>query len=181
MGYIHGIHEVLNMLAAAEARCKKLKAIGIIVKGDFNARNTAWGDKVDNEYGKHLIEKLDYTKFSICTSKTPTFLSANGSSVIDLMIVSNNLAECTNTCETDAYVELYSGAPQRGHVPLISTISTGEPVPNNSVIEKISIENVVWENWSKDLDESVESDSNTLAGMEDPSQLWTYIHTTIQK
>ena len=60
---------------------------------------------------------------SIITSKTPTFLCENGSSFIDLMIISKNLVSKVETCYTDSEVELFSGAPLRGHVPLIMKLN----------------------------------------------------------
>ena len=62
---------------------------------DFNARHLSWGDTVNNDYGKILAETLDQTKYSICTSASPTFLCSNGSSHIDLSIISNNLVDTT--------------------------------------------------------------------------------------
>ena len=87
------MNEVSRMLTAAEQKQRELKAVGIIVSGDFNARHLSWGDKTNNYYGNCLVEVLDNTKYSICTSKTPTFLCSNGSSIIDLNIISNNLVE----------------------------------------------------------------------------------------
>ena len=109
------IPEIIKMLNAAEAMIGKLKAYGLILCGDFNARHTMWGDTVCNEYGKLLVDKLDHNKFSIITSTTPTFLCENGFSFIDLMIVSKNLVTKVESCFTDEDVELFSGAPLRGH------------------------------------------------------------------
>ena len=179
LNYPEGVQEILNMMQAADEMAKRLRSSGIIVVGDFNARHTAWGDRINNDYGKQLVEKLDYTKFSICHSNSPTFLAANGSSVIDLMIVSNNLSD-SSTCITDDQVELYSGAPLRGHVPLISTITTRADIQQN-VTEKLCIKNVKWEEWSKDLDMIVEKDNTIINTIDDPHHLWNYIDDTIKK
>ena len=181
LNHPQGIQEIINMMTAAEGKSKQLRSSGIIVIGDFNARHTSWGDKLNNDYGKQLVEKLDYSKFSICTSPTPTFLAANGSSVIDLMIVSNNITDNIKTCVTDEHVELYSGAPLRGHVPLIATIATGSAIPPTEVIEKICLKTVNWEDWSRDIELTVENDSEMVDSLVNPHQLWNYIDESIQR
>ena len=120
LDYKPAITEVLNMLKAAEQLQGKLKAAGIILTGDFNARHISWGDRLTNDYGKNLVASIDNSQYSICTSKSPTFLCANGSSHIDLSIISNSLVDSVDSCRTDDAVELFSGAPIRGHVPLIT-------------------------------------------------------------
>ena len=181
LNYPHAIQELLNMLTAAEQRSRQLRASGIAVVGDFNARHTLWGDKINNDYGKQLVEKLDLTKFTIRTSVTPTFLAANGSSVIDLMIVSNNLGENITKCVTDEQVELFSGAPLRGHVPLITTLATQCNRTHTKVQEKLCMKNVNWSNWSEELDTAVENDRAAIENLNDPDKLWKYIDDTIQK
>ena len=51
--------------------------------GDFNARHTYWGDKSCNLLGEELVQIADH--FSILNYGEPTFLAANGYSVIDLL------------------------------------------------------------------------------------------------
>ena len=53
------------------------------------------------------------------SSGGPTFLSTNGQSCIDFAIASNNLLKKKIGCTTDAYANLFSGAPYRGHLPVI--------------------------------------------------------------
>ena len=61
LNYKPAITEVLNMLKAAEQMQEKLKASGIILTGDFNARHCSWGDALNNYYGKNLVELLDHS------------------------------------------------------------------------------------------------------------------------
>ena len=117
------ISDTVNMLVSAQNMTKKFRACGVILSGDLNARHPLWGDTVSNVYGNQLTNLLDSSKFSIIKPSTPTFLCNNGSSVIDLTIVSNNLARKVESCITDDEVELFSGAPLRGHVPVITEIS----------------------------------------------------------
>ena len=150
------ITEVMKMLKAAEQKQIEHKAAGIILTGDFNARHLCWGDKLNNYYGSNLAEALDSTKYSICTSNTPTFLCTNGSSYIDLNIVSNNLAESVDSCITDEGVELYSGAPNRGHVPLITEIVLSNEQSSQQSIEKLDISKMQWDEWTQHIEDKIE-------------------------
>ena len=151
-GYHKAINDVIQMLQKAYSLKEKMKAVGIILSGDFNARHVAWGDRLNDAYGKQLFEKLDTNKFAISCSPTPTFLSSNGSSYIDLTIMTNNLVEKVVFCETDPIVELHAGAPFRGHVPLLTNFSSDGCVTDEKVIEKINLDKISWKNWSEDLE-----------------------------
>ena len=107
----HAMTEALKMLNKAEQLKTKLRACGVILAGDFNARHQIWGDKVTNDYGKQLHNQLDNTRFKITKAETPTFLCENGSSHIDFIITSNCIAGQLSGCHTDDITELYSGAP----------------------------------------------------------------------
>ena len=91
--YSNAIPEVIHMLNEAHNTMEKMKAAGVMLFGDFNARHLSWGDTKNDSNGNGLIDQLDYSKFSICSPKSPTFLSVKGSSCIDFVIVSNNLAD----------------------------------------------------------------------------------------
>ena len=109
--YNEAINAIMTMLELAKTKLKVLNASGIILVGDLNSRHMSWGDSTNNDYSKELLQKLDPTQFSVVTSKDPTFLCVGGSSYIDLMIISNNIADNFISCTSDNYVELYSGAP----------------------------------------------------------------------
>ena len=180
LNYKPAISEIIKMINAAEARKETLKAAGVILSGDFNARHPMWGDEVCNEYGKHLFEKLDHSKFSIITSKTPTFLCENGSSFIDLMIISKNLVSKVETCYTDSEVELFSGAPLRGHVPLIMKLNKAK-TSKPRVTEKIDINSISWAAWRGDLENQIANDSAEIRNSQDPDDLWKYTESIINK
>ena len=139
-----------------------------------------WGDDVCNEYGKQLFANLDHTKFSIVTSKTPTFLCENGHSFIDLMIVSRNLMNIVESCFTDDVVELFSGAPIRGHVPLIMVLKRTNN-GRSTITEKLDVNSINWESWSEDLENQIETDRIEIESYEDPKELWDYTEQTINK
>jgi hypothetical protein len=175
------IPEVMKMLAAAKQKQTQLKASGIILTGDFNARHQSWGDSSSNYYGKILAESLNNTDYSICTSQSPTFLCSNGSSFIDLNIVSNNLAESIHSCRTDEEVELFSGAPARGHVPLITELIIRENTQTTVVKEKLDVSKMNWENWSSIIENEIEDNYETLNSSDSPYTLWHQLNHIITK
>ena len=174
------ISETLNMLTSAQTMTRKFRACGVILSGDFNARHPLWGDERNNPYGTQLASLIDNTKFSIITPNIPTFLCEGGSSVIDLVIVSNNLASKVETCVTDDEVELYSGAPLRGHIPVITEIAVNGAVNNQATVtEKLDVNNIKWALWTEDLERQVESDEAIIESYEEPAELWKYLEKSI--
>ena len=180
LNYTQGIEEVINMLNSAHQMTVNLKAEGIILVGDFNARHILWGDSITNQYGRNLRENIDATKFSIITAETPTFLSSNGSSCIDLVIISNNLMEKAEVPVTDIEAELFSGAPARGHVPLI-TCFRGKPTETSNYTERNSIANINWEKWSSDIEANIQENTEYISSIDDPYELLQYTDRVINE
>ena len=175
------ITEVLKMLKAAEQKQTEHKAAGIILTGDFNARHLSWGDRINNYYGSNLAEALDSSKYSICTSNTPTFMCVNGSSYIDLNIVSNNLAEYVDSCKTDEGVELFSGAPIRGHVPLITELLLSSEQRSPQLIEKLDISKMRWGEWTEHIEEKIEEHTQYYQSANCPYRAWNHLNQIITK
>ena len=180
LGYSHAIEEVIQMLNKAYTLKDNMKAAGIIFTGDFNARHISWGDSRSNQYGQKLVDMLDTSKFSIITSSTPTFLATNGSSVIDLTIMTNDMVEKVESCKTDINIELFSGAPFRGHVPLITTFNTEGSVTSRDTITKINLDKVCWKKWTEDLEKLITNKENYLSNLSDPNELGEFIDKAIQ-
>ena len=177
----NAIAEVMKMLKAAQQKQTQLKATGIVLTGDFNARHVSWGDTVCNGYGQELFNSLDTTQFSICTSQSPTFLCANGSSVIDLSIISHSLVDSIESCVTDEQTELFSGAPQRGHLPLITDItlrSNYNPKANKITLD---ISKMNWASWNTDIENYIEENSAYFEVEEDPHLLWNKLNNIISE
>ena len=185
LGYNNAITDVLAMLNKAYSLMKHHKAVAIILSGDFNAKHTTWGNQANDSYGRKLFENLDKTKFSILTSKNPTYLCKNGltigSSHIDLTIVTNNMIEKLESCKTDDTVELWSGAPNRGHVPLLTYFNTKTSITNTEVIEKINLDKINWEIWSEDIENKVRASENYLDSITNPVILNDFLVKTIQR
>ena len=185
LGYNNAIDEVIRMLDKAYSLMKQHKAIAIILSGDFNAKHIAWGNHTTDTYGKKLFENIDKTKFTILTSKEPTYLCRNGpvsgSSYIDLTIVTNNMIENLDSCKTNDTVELWSGAPKRGHVPLLTSFNTKTCVTNTEAIQKINLDKVNWNLWSDDIETKIHGSENYLDSITNPEILNDFLVRTIQK
>ena len=168
-----GISDVLAMISKAQQMAPKLRAKGVILLGDMNARHPSWGDHRMDENGKKLFRDLDNTLFSIMTPNTPTFFGTNQgtncTSVIDLAIISNNIADLVHSVATDINIELGSGAPSRGHVPIILSMHSdvNQSVP---IVKKLSIKDINWKNWSSEIEQEVEKNHSTFP-YEDPKLL----------
>lgn len=173
--------EVLKMLKVAQQKQIQLQAAGIILTGDFNARHVAWGDTTCNDYGKELFNSLDTTSFSICSAQSPTFLCANGSSNIDFTIISNSLMDSVASCKTDNEVELFSGAPTRGHVPLITDII----IRDNSVLteskETLDISKMNWDRWKSGIESKMETEEIFFESEEDTYSIWNRLNSIIKE
>ena len=114
------------------------------------------------------------------TANTPSFLCVNGSSFIDLVIISNSIASLVNKIETDTNIELFSGAPLRGHVPVIVHLksNSNETSPN---IKKLSIDVVNWNDWSNDIEHAIENSNNVRSVNEDPKMLLQFIENILNE
>ena len=172
--YKKAVSEVISMLNEAHNTMIKMKAVGILLFGDFNARHVTWGDTKNDANGIALMDQLDYAKFSICSAKNPTFISVMGSSCIDFAIVSNNLTDNISSIKTDDEIELFSGAPRMGHVPVIFNISKDD-ITNLSkpdhIITKLDINKLHWENWTAQIEQQIVS-KTSLQNEDDPDLLW---------
>ena len=108
-------------------------------------------DNCSNIYGKQLVDNLDFTKYEIHSSGTPTFLAKNGHSCIDFIIASQKLSNILTSCFTDEDVPLYGGAPIRGHMPFLCGIKASQvQEPNISVL---NLSTMNWLKWSSELDQ----------------------------
>ena len=179
--YKNAITEVLAMLDKAESLCRRLKALGVILSGDMNARHTFWKDCVDGQYGKLLLENIKLDKFSIVNPVTPTFLCKDGCSFIDLCIISNNLTDKVQSCITNEDVYLCSGAPDRGHVPVVFEISSQQVTVKDNIIQKMDMSSINWQKWSNDLNTDLSSKMDVINNTDDPVKLWEILEKTISK
>ena len=175
------IADVVKMLNEAEQLTKTHKASGVILAGDFNARHSLWGNAVHNSYGNELVDKLDTFQFTIHAAKTPTFLQNQGHSNIDFFITSNSLIDMIECCHTDDEVELGSGAPFMGHLPVLSTLITPTNCPNkvSNVKKRPDIDSINWKEWTKDIEDAIERCEN-IVSIDNPVMIWNLMEELIE-
>lgn len=170
------ISDTMEMLKMASVLLKKHKAKGIVLAGDFNARSPMWGNKIENSYGKKLIQLIDFQNYSIMTSDKPTFFSPNGDSNIDMMIVSNGLEDRFSNISTDNTAILYSGAPVMGHVPIHTKMKLEQAKPTAMPITKVNIDSVDWRKWSVAIEHELHEQ---ISDRKSPQEQWDIIDKAI--
>ena len=144
LDHCKGISDMLHMLDMAKTLSVKHKCVGVLLLGDMNARHFLWNDTMINDYGKIIETKLDWTEFGIHNPCSPTFIASNGKSMIDLIISSNKVNSFINNIRVDNEVQLFSGAPTRGHVPLLFDVMGTQKPKLEKREEKIDLTSMDW-------------------------------------
>ena len=110
---------LLKSLTFCVTFCNEHNINNVIFMGDFNCRHEAWNDTTRNQNGQLLHEYIESAEhLTVADPNTPTFSCKNGSSIIDLCITSPNLLPSLSNIMTDNTIELFAGAPNRGHFPV---------------------------------------------------------------
>ena len=124
----------------------------VLFLGDCNARHCLWGDSICNPNGYLLLERLS-VEDNILNNGEATFLSTNGSSTINLCIVKGRIARPVGfELTTDPNIELFTGAPQRGHIPLLVKCNLSRTTEEEK--SKPWLQKADWEAWQNVLEES---------------------------
>ena len=98
--------ECLSTLDKARSYAKLNNMKGVLFVGDLNARNLLWGDIRNNSSGSLLEQYIEEESVEILNDGQPTFYSINGSSVIDLIMTTEELCGWKTTMYTDLDTEL---------------------------------------------------------------------------
>ena len=181
LNYKDAVKDFLAILSCAKTLQHKLKAHGISVFGDYNARHTLWGDSMSNKYGDDLADQLNFMEFTLLSSEQPTFLSSNGQSHIDFLVNTISTEHNFTTLKTDEEVELFSGAPVRGHVPVhccyVSSHSRITPPPK----PKLDLATIDWDLWTQSLDLAIDESSQYIDLNSTAEEKWDLINAAFQK
>lgn len=181
LDYLAGAAEFLKMLQKANDLLKRHRCSGIITMGDFNARHYIWNDTTINKYGKYFEQNMDWSKYGIHAPTCPTFLAKNGNSLIDFFVSSTGLDLFLDNPWTDYESNLYSGAPSRGHVPVLINLQTRTRRISQKPEIKLDLKTMIWENWSRDIDISLRRHDIDEAATDDGMEtLWRMIDDSIQ-
>ena len=131
--------------------------------------DTQYGARSTNEHGRILVNALHDSSrvLNVNNDGHPTFVSTNGSSVIDLCITSERKTETTNFIMVDLETELFTGAPTRGHLPVWLNMKED----TKEVKLKKDLKNANWEGFYECV-ESLLTERIDFKTMDaDPSQL----------
>ena len=157
----------------------KFKLKDIIILGDFNSRHEKWADSTTNKLGKLLDEFMANKNLAGLSPNAYTFRNLNGGSVIDLTFVSATISKQYHSSSVDGEVELFSGAPIRGHLPVIHQFNISQNNIHQS--RKLSIykdmKNTDWRHWQAEL--SLLLDDLNIDEQTDAEILWKDIKYAI--
>ena len=179
LGYKDAVNDIVRMLAHAKSLGNKLGAKGTSVFGDFNARHLLWGDTLTNSYGMELANKLDFLDYALSSSNGPTFLSVNGNSHIDLLISSINTEQNFSALSTDPDAELFSGAPIRGHIPVLCKFSSECSTKAPTAIPKLDISTIDWQIWSQAVENTLMEQNGDYHANIAPRKKWDLLNDAI--
>ena len=80
----------------------------------------------------------------------PTFLSVKSNSVIGLLLLSSKAKAKLMHEYNDDKAGLCTGAPKRGHVPLLSALALRPP--EKKILQKPGISTLDWDAWKPKLE-----------------------------
>ena len=174
------MEEFINTFGSAINFAKENNMKGVLFVGDLNARSTLWGDSRNNKNGVTLEHYIENKLVKILNNGEKTFYSVNGSSVIDLCMTTDQLTNWKSTFYTDIDVELLTGYPSRGHVPVYAKFV----LPGSYSTEKVTtfkLDDVNWKKWRDSLEDKLRDMSfpdNPI--FKDPIAAWNYLKEAIK-
>ena len=145
----------------------------LLFLGDLNARHTNWNDSPFNPHGVVLDAKLDLS-VKMLNKGEPTSLTCNGNSVIDLCLISGKISDQTFTLATDKEVELFTGAPNRGQIPV--TVVWSRPSTTFRTKRKPRIDKANWEEWREIIETKPE-----IIQENDPIAFWLKLAKSVRE
>ena len=110
-----------------------------------------------------------------------TFLCLEGSSVIDLFISTKPLANTINNQFVDDSTELFTGAPIRGHLPVITEIFLDNPIISNRGQTMFDWKSVNWDSYCSAVDTTIGTELINLLLYNNPTQLWSWLNGTLNQ
>ena len=132
----------------------------MLILGDFNSRNVNWCDTTTNQRGRVLLKYINETEFNLFTPVENTYVCVNGGSVIDLMIGYGEIAKQVEISWIEKSTELYSGAPQRGHYPIIYSLTIKGYKEEKKRVNDYN--NTDWDTWKGHLDSELKRHTNLV-------------------
>ncbi|CAG5084925.1 Similar to RTase: Probable RNA-directed DNA polymerase from transposon BS (Drosophila melanogaster) [Cotesia congregata] len=124
-----------------------------IIAGDFNSRNTSWGDTKSNERGEQLADWIEFNyleyKTTLLSPKEPTFPKAN--SYLDHCLIDMRI-DFTNLINGKLQTLPYDS----DHLAITLTISVEECAPGllnnlNSIPSQFNFKKANWNKFRKNI------------------------------
>ena len=171
--YINGSNT--HRIASIQAFLKKVKEAkqyatqhrlhGPFVIGDFNCRSPLWGDTITCQMGYEVELFIEKEGFTALSTGENTFQAINGGSVIDLILTEDHNVNKVKDMWMDDLTELWTGAPTRGHNPIIASIVGEGNVPINNSRGQCNKNTVIdynktdWQKWNNKVEEMINQGS----------------------
>ena len=164
----------LSLISNAMSQLDKLKCSAFAAFGDLNCRHCNWGDHKNNAAGIQLTSFIQNCNLQIlCQFQGNSFLCADGGSRIDLGIVCSKFYGMVDQQSTDDSIELFTGAPIRGHLPIWTTINQTKHKHKQVIIDNWSATS--WCQYQATLEKLSVNVIPRAQSLQDPSELWILI------
>ena len=172
------LKQVLKCIKAAKCKLKQYNCSDLLVIGDLNARHALWNDCKNNTAGEELDKFISEEDFIVDDSlHHNTFLCENGGSHIDIAMMTPDLHSRMEPQSVDDAVELFTGAPLRGHIPVISTFKVTKPSQTYKVVS--DWKNADWTCYQEQLCQLSVNIIPDIQNMRDPCQIWSASHNIL--
>ena len=176
------MEEFLKSVENACEFCKRNSVKYMNILGDFNSRHTAWDDTVTNTHGNMLADFVNENDDTyIASPGDATFICKGGSSKIDLLLCNKSTTDNIKVQVVDDVYHLGSGAPSRGHLPVITVVKTreeGKSAPKKSVLD---FKRADWDLWTESAEEMCHKNTEDLSNATTADELWQIIGKTISE
>lgn len=113
-----------------------------IIVGDFNCRHSMWGCSTDNTNGFKLFNSINNHLVCILNNATPTRLSNNNISILDIAICSSNIY---NYCSFQVLEDTYGS----DHFPIKIIYNAPKAITMLAPFKKLSNFNYKKADWTK--------------------------------
>ena len=171
---------LLKHLKSAASFKEVNKFSSLLVYGDFNARSLEWGDHHTNAWGRQLCDFLDKESLTLCSPFDLTFSCYEGGSVIDLLLADGPIVRDIGHHWVEKDCELFTGAPARGHYPVLHSLSIA--APHQGVKLKCHDWNKAdWENWNCEVEAKLWGLELVPGLMQDGHKLWEEYLNIVQE
>ena len=171
---------LLKHLKSAASFKEVNKFSSLLVYGDFNARSLEWGDHHTNAWGRQLCDFLDKESLTLCSPFDLTFSCYEGGSVIDLLLADGPIVRDIGQHWVEKDCELFTGAPARGHYPVLHSLSIA--APHQGVKLKCHDWNKAdWENWNCEVEAKLWGLELVPGLMQDGHKLWEEYLNIVQE